>query len=486
MFFSIPVAGSTVCSDVVAGKAGATAETLSNNVCQLSFSQDASIEVPSWVTKLSVVAIGGGGASAKVAGGYGGGGGQFMSYDDLSRDDRNLTLTVGSGAALGASTGEDTTIENSSTTLLTAKAGFSGTFGGDGLKSYSYAVETAGYDSNKLDGAGGSSGDDQYAGAGAGTKSAASYPNGGSGVAIKSVRDGTDDVPGQYLDSTLWAIDSEILGAGISLLDFEFGEGGSISSSPQASPTLSGRGGSATVDGNSVFSGGSGAVFMRFSLDSAPAQAPAPAAYSGPLPVTLTTNCVFDIGGDATLSGIRLAGVYEATVDGLDVEVLEATEDSVDLRFPALEAGTYDVVYVSTKGIVTHQDGLTVCATSGSTEAEAPEPEAGEEPGSSFYVKKRFTNYRGDRGEVIDSDRRAIAEFIEANPGIQVVTCLGSTSGVPAIETDEALALARAENACSIVKELVPGVETRLATSTGVGVGQWYRAVSIFARGLFD
>jgi hypothetical protein len=103
--------------------------------------------------------------------------------------------------------------------------------------------------------------------------------------------------------------------------------------------------------------------------------------------------------------------------------------------------------------------------------------------GSSFYVTERFTNYMGDKGSVVSSDESAIAAFIAANPGITRVTCQGSTSGVPANSSDSALALSRAENACDIVEKLVPGVTVKYATSTGKGVGQFYRAVKIYAAG---
>ena len=218
---------------------------------------------------------------------------------------------------------------------------------------------------------------------------------------------------------------------------------------------------------------------------------PAPAPYTGPLPVKLDTVCVPSTGGNATLSGQRLSGITAATVDGKAVTVSDATATSVKLAFPALQAGTYDVAYTSNSGNVTHQDSLRVCAT-GSTEAPTEtETETGAESGvdlegapERFYVYKRFSNYRGDLGGVVNTDRAAITAFVNANPGLTYVTCLGSTSGTPAVASDEALALARAKNACSIVEELVPGVTTRLATITGAGKGQFFRAVTLFGRGI--
>jgi hypothetical protein len=85
---------------------------------------------------------------------------------------------------------------------------------------------------------------------------------------------------------------------------------------------------------------------------------------------------------------------------------------------------------------------------------------------------------------VVARDLRAITAFIKANPGLTSVTCTGSTSGIPAKSTDQALATARATNACNIVKRLVPGVTTFISTITGQGVGQFHRAVIITGQGI--
>lgn len=196
--------------------------------------------------------------------------------------------------------------------------------------------------------------------------------------------------------------------------------------------------------------------------------------YYGPLPVTLTPGAIpTNRATRVVLSGERLTGVSAAVIDGVTVTVSNVTATSLSFTAPALEAGTYSVRYLSTSGSVTHQDSLVVRGSAAPARAA----------GSSFYVTERFTNYMGDKGSVVSSDESAIAAFIAANPGITRVTCQGSTSGVPAIASDSALALSRAENACDIVEKLVPGVTVKYATSTGKGVGQFYRAVKIYAAG---
>ena len=189
--------------------------------------------------------------------------------------------------------------------------------------------------------------------------------------------------------------------------------------------------------------------------------------YSGPIPKKMN-GCVPSGGGEATLTGERLAGISSASVDGETVSILESSNSTLRLSFPALAVGTYDMTYISSAGKLIHMRSLKVCEDAVK---------------QSFYVVKRFSSYVGDRGGVVASDKAKIQAFIEANPGLERVTCLGSTSGVPAIATDSALAQARATNACSIVKELVPGVTTKTAYVTGRGVGQFHRAVVIYGVG---
>ena len=208
---------------------------------------------------------------------------------------------------------------------------------------------------------------------------------------------------------------------------------------------------------------------------------PAPAPYSGPLLVRLDISCLAaGAAGTANLIGERLSTITGATVDGKAITLSAISATSVTLAFPALAVGNYDVIYSSTNGSITHIKSLTVCAASSPAPVETVVSEAETKP---FSIAKRFSNYRGDRGPVVVADRAAITAFIKANPGLTHVTCVGSTSGRPAAATDQALAMARAKNACSVVEGLVPGVKTRLVTSTGRGVGQFFRAVTLFGKG---
>jgi uncharacterized repeat protein (TIGR02543 family) len=227
-------------------------------------------------------------------------------------------------------------------------------------------------------------------------------------------------------------------------------------------------------------------LYAQWQAVAAPAPTPveqSPRPYTGPIPSGLSVACVPpDTSSVVELRGIRMNSLLAGVVQGKTVGVTVIDTERVQLQIPALEPGSYDVEYSTNgQGRLIHGNGIVVCARpvpvpTVSEPISTPQPEP-------FQVTKRFTNYRGDRGGVVGADLSAIRAFILANPGLTNVKCTGSTSGRPAVRTDAALARARAMNACSIVRQLVPGVETSIAISTGRGVGQFYRAVIISGSG---
>ena len=170
----------------------------------------------------------------------------------------------------------------------------------------------------------------------------------------------------------------------------------------------------------------------------------------------------------AVLFGEGLSEITSARIAGLETKVSSVTAESLILTVPALSSGIYDVTYVLGSTSVVHEDSLTICGNAG----------------QKLYAKKRFANFGGSSSQISETDRRQILAFLKANPGIQHVTCVGSTSGVPATRSDLNLAKARAENACRLAKSVVPGITTRTVASAGKGVGRIYRSVTLYVRGI--
>ena len=219
--------------------------------------------------------------------------------------------------------------------------------------------------------------------------------------------------------------------------------------------------------------------------------APVSVPYEGPISIRQTSSgtCVGDL---ATITGSRLGTIENIYVDGTDIPFTLVSDSKINFNIPNMKAGSYQLKYWVPVNNVNLTDKITIGSCSVAvtepdpdvTDDETTETEVGSGELTPFYVAKRFTSYRGDRGAIVAADREAITAFIAANPGLTHITCVGSTSGRPASPTDKALAMARAENACSVVENLVPGITTRMVTSTGRGVGQFYRAVTLFGKGL--
>jgi hypothetical protein len=205
-----------------------------------------------------------------------------------------------------------------------------------------------------------------------------------------------------------------------------------------------------------------------------------PAPYSGPIPVTLSPGVIStNTSTEATLAGERLSSITKATVDGKEVVIKTSAAKELSLTLPPLDPGTYSIIYYSASGRITHQDSLVVSATAIQlTPGTDPTPVV-----SRFYDAKRFSNYQGDRAGIMSSDERAIRSFLNKYQGITRITCLGSTSGVPAVPSDMRLATNRANNACEIARKLNPEAKITIRAITGRGIGQFHRSVSIFVAG---
>ncbi|MCF8529349.1 MAG: InlB B-repeat-containing protein [Aquiluna sp.] len=305
--------------------------------------------------------------------------------------------------------------------------------------------------------------------------------------------------PGVTEGITLYALWTEIpavsytvtfnSNGGSSVPDGSFGAGGSVSAPSE--PSKAGNsfdGWSTTLDDSETevsfpYTPGVTEGITLYALWTQEASTGGTSAitYVGPVGIRQSnpTNCAGDL---ATITGSRLGTIQNIYVQGADVPFTLLSDSRINFTVPNLRSGVYQLKYWIPVNGVTLTDTFTISSCKIAPADTSTEVDSGE--GVPFRIAKRFTSYRGDRGAIVASDRNAITSFIRANPGLTHVTCVGSTSGKPASPSDRALAMARAQNACSVVKTLVPGVQTTLATSTGRGVGQFFRAVTLFGKGV--
>ena len=201
-----------------------------------------------------------------------------------------------------------------------------------------------------------------------------------------------------------------------------------------------------------------------------------PRPYEGPLNLKIQAGEICS-GGSLFITGERLNTIKTVYIGEQPATHTLLTDGRLQVSLNSVTSGNYQVRYFIPINSLNLTDQIFVGNCSNSKEA------ASTITTSNFQVRKLFANYRGDRGPVIARDRAAITAFINQYKGITTVRCVGSTSGVPAKRTDPALARARAKNACDIVKTLVPNATYTLETSTGKGVGQRFRSVTIFISG---
>jgi hypothetical protein len=205
-----------------------------------------------------------------------------------------------------------------------------------------------------------------------------------------------------------------------------------------------------------------------------PGDTPAPASrpYEGPVNLLHTSNS-YQSGTEAVITGERLNTIEAVYVGDKIVPHSLLPDGRLSYSLKDIPAGNYTVRFWVPNSSVNLTAQIKVGNASGSVTTT---------PGT-FTATKLFAGYRGDAGPVVARDLAAITAFIKQYPGITNVTCTGSTSGVPAKSTDQALATARAKNACDAIQKLVPNAKITLATSTGKGVGQRFRSVTVTVSG---
>ncbi len=194
------------------------------------------------------------------------------------------------------------------------------------------------------------------------------------------------------------------------------------------------------------------------------------------------------MGAEASVTGSRLSSISKIYIDNIEVPFTAVSDSKITFTAPDMKAGKYQIKYWVPVNSVNLTDSITIGACSQAPVTSAPsEPEDTQvvDPTAPkrFYDAKRFSNYLGDRSGVISADERAITAFLGKYQAITRITCLGSTSGVPAAPSDMRLATNRAANACDIARELNPDAVISIKAVTGRGIGQFYRSVTVFVTG---
>jgi ELWxxDGT repeat protein len=89
--------------------------------------------------------------------------------------------------------------------------------------------------------------------------------------------------------------------------------------------------------------------------------APSPAAYSGPIIMSVSNSQIANSAGKSlTISGQRLSGTSSLTVDGKDLIIVSKSDSMIEVILPELSPGSKNIILVSSSGVLTHQDAFVV------------------------------------------------------------------------------------------------------------------------------
>jgi ELWxxDGT repeat protein len=89
--------------------------------------------------------------------------------------------------------------------------------------------------------------------------------------------------------------------------------------------------------------------------------APIPAAYSGPIIMSVSNTRLSNPAGKSlTISGQRLSGTSSLTVDGKALTIISKSDNMIEVMLPELSPGSKNIILVSSSGVLTHQDAFEV------------------------------------------------------------------------------------------------------------------------------
>ncbi len=191
-----------------------------------------------------------------------------------------------------------------------------------------------------------------------------------------------------------------------------------------------------------------------------------PAPYTGPLLLEASTrNLAANTAGVVIVSGLRLSLIEAITINGLPVSFLLRQTGDLALSIPALPAGSYDLVIRHSNGArLTHQSLFTVF--------DRPSVVS---PGTLTPV----ASFTGNSFRLGLQAQQAISSTLARYQDIEKVVCVGSTSGTRATAADRRLAQRRAQETCSFVRRVLPGVAIELRSTPAMGIGPSFRIASI-------
>ena len=189
---------------------------------------------------------------------------------------------------------------------------------------------------------------------------------------------------------------------------------------------------------------------------------PVSTTYTGPLITSLDRTILPSMSATKLrLSGERLDLITSLAANGLPLNYTLMSNRELIVSIPELAPGVYDFnIRHSGEATLTHQSAFTVSQVTGNP--------------STWTI-------RGFAGNSTKLPPRAEANIQRqlASQNYSKVTCIGSTSGTRATQTDRRLAIQRAATVCRVIKRILPSIEIQIQSAPASGLGPQFRNVRL-------
>lgn len=184
--------------------------------------------------------------------------------------------------------------------------------------------------------------------------------------------------------------------------------------------------------------------------------------------ITLPTSTT----GNVKLYGINLTGLTSLKIGDKTVEIISVTDGYVEIKWPSLTAGIYDLSTAGTNsdGAWVGKQDLVLNLNSAPTATN---------PGSVKSANLRIPSFAGGSSALTEAMKAKILASVKKYPTLASVTCVGSTSGPTILASDAALAKRRALAVCGFIAANSPKVIVTTVGKPSVVLGSLARNVVV-------
>jgi hypothetical protein len=190
------------------------------------------------------------------------------------------------------------------------------------------------------------------------------------------------------------------------------------------------------------------------------------------MPIFFNITLPTSTNGNVKLHGINLTGLTSLKIGDKTVEIISVTDGYVEIKWPSLTAGIYDLSTAGTNsdGAWVGKQDLVLNLNSAPTATN---------PGSVKSANLSIPSFAGGSSVLTEAMKAKILASVKKYPTLSSVTCVGSTSGPTILASDAALAKRRALAVCGFIAGNSPKVIVTTVGKPSVVLGSLARNVVV-------